>query len=67
MTTRIAAPDAKAMNELFAAELKTAGVKTAAGEDIEAFSDHKKYVDVLESVLSDDKKDAWAPNDVKLD
>ena len=67
MTTKIAASDAQAMNQLFAQELNKAGVKTAAEDKIQAFDDHKEYVGVLETVLSDDKKDAWDPNDPKLD
>lgn len=66
MTTKIAAPDANAMNRLYAQELTASGVKTAAG-DLQAFDDHEKYVDVLESILSDDKKEAWGPNDPELD
>ena len=65
--TKIAAADASAMNKLFAQELTRTGSKIAAGEDIQAFDDHKEYVGTLESVLGDDKKDGWDPNDVKLD
>lgn len=67
MTTKIAAADASAMDRLFAQELTASGTKVAAGEKLQAFDDHKEYVDVLESVLSDDKKDGWEPNDPKLD
>lgn len=67
MTTKIAAPDAQAMNKLYAQELAKTGAKVAAGEDIQAFDDHQEYVSTLETVLSEDKKDGWEPNDPKLD
>ena len=67
MTTKIAAADAEAMDKLYAQELGKTGAKIAADEKLQAFDDHKEYVDVLETVLSDDKKDAWEPNDPKLD
>lgn len=67
MPTKIAAQDASAMNRLFAQELTAAGVKTAAEDNLQAFDDHKEYVGVLESILSDDKKDGWEPNNPKLD
>jgi hypothetical protein len=65
--TKIAAADAAAMNRLLGQELSASGVKIAADEKIEAFKDHAEYVSVLETVLSDDKKDGWEPNDPKLD
>jgi hypothetical protein len=67
MTTKIAALDAQAMNQLYASELAKDGVKTAAGENLQAFDDHKSYVATLESILSNDKKDGWKPNDPTLD
>ena len=67
MTTKIAAPDANAMNRLIAQDLAASGVKIAAGEKIQGFVDHAEYVATLESVLSDDKTAAWEPNDPKLD
>ena len=66
MPTKIAGPDAQAMNQLYVQELAKTGTKVA-GDDIQAFDDHAEYVGVLESVLSDDKKDGWQPNDPKLD
>ena len=63
---KIAAIDNNAMNKLYAQEAHTAGVKLAGGE-VQAFEDHAKYVETLESVLKDDKKDSWAPNDMLLD
>jgi hypothetical protein len=67
MTTKIAANDNEAMNNLFAEELSKTGSKVAAGEKLQCFDDHKDYVDTLETVLSDDKNDAWKPNDPILD
>lgn len=67
MTTKIAAPDATAMNTLFSQELAKAGVKTAADEKIDAFADHSEYVGTLEKVLGDDNSEGWNPNDPKLD
>ena len=67
MTTKIAAVDAEAMNNLFAEELTKTGSKVSAGEKLQCFDDHKDYVSTLESVLSDDKNDAWEPNDMILD
>ena len=66
MNTKIAAADAKAMNTLLASELNKNGVKTAS-ENIEAFEDHADYISTLESVLAEDVKGAWEPNDPKLD
>lgn len=67
MTTKIAAPDAQAMDKLFAQELAKNGVKTAAGDNIQAFDDHAEYVSTLETVLSDDKSDDSKFFDPKLD
>ena len=63
---KIASTDNQAMNKLFAIEATKAGVKTAAG-DTQGFDDHKDYLSTLESILSDDKKTAWEPNDLLLD
>jgi hypothetical protein len=63
---KIAATDNTAMNKLFALEATKAGSKVAAG-DVQAFEDHKDYVSTLESILSDDKKTSWSPNDLLLD
>jgi len=64
---KIAANDNIAMNKLYASEAEKAGVKTAAVEDVQAFEDHAEYVETLESILKDDKKDSWKPNDLLLD
>jgi hypothetical protein len=63
---KIAAADRDAMNQLYVEELNKTGAKVA-GEDVQAFEDHKEFLDTLESVLKDDKKEGWAPNDPKLD
>lgn len=75
-TKKIAAADAKAMNSLFASEV--ARMAKAAGEvdtktegptpsDAQAFKDHSEMIKVLESVMSDDKKTDFSPNDEILD
>lgn len=61
---KIAAADNAAMNQLFAEEMKTAGIKVA-GEDLQAFADHKSYTETLESALK--TTNSWAPNDPVLD
>lgn len=33
----------------------------------QAFKDHKEYVDVVTSVLNDDKSESFSPNDQVLD
>ena len=67
MTTKIAAADANAMDRLFNAELVKSGVKTAADKNDSSFKDHADYISTLEAILSDDKKEAWKPNDPMLD
>ena len=63
---KIASTDNNAMNKLFAIEASKAGKKVAAA-DVQAFEDHKEYISTLESILKDDKKTAWEPNDMMLD
>jgi hypothetical protein len=74
---KIASVDAGSMNELYASEVKRMTAKVA-GEvdtktegptpaDAQAFKDHSEYIDLLENVLKDDKKQDWNPNDEVLD
>lgn len=71
--TAIAPTDRQAMNSLFQGVVnhsaKQAGVvdKDLPMNTEEAFKDHESYVKTLESVLSDDKGQAWDPNNVILD
>jgi hypothetical protein len=82
MAKQIAAADREAMNSLYASEIDrlstVAGVKSAATKtDIsddngkeqgpQAFKDHEEYVDVVTSVLNDDKSESFNPNDQDLD
>jgi hypothetical protein len=68
MENKISKVDASAMNSLYSGELEsTFKDKTAAEGDPQAFKDHKEYMDTLEEVLKEDKKEAWDPNDVHLD
>jgi len=63
----IASADNTAMNNLFKSELTRAGAKIAAGEPVQAFKDHEEYEKVVQSVLSEDKRESWPPNDMILD
>jgi hypothetical protein len=65
--SKIAAKDNAAMNALFQAELVRTGSKTAATEDTTAFKDHEEYEKVVQSVLNEDGKESWDPNDLILD
>jgi len=65
--SKIAVRDNTAMNTLYRSELSRTGSKVAANEDITAFADHKEYLDTVESVLADDGKESWNPNDEILD
>ena len=73
MAQKIAAVDAEAMNSLFVGEMnKRAGNYDTKQEgptpaNSQAFTDHKEYLDTLESVLSEDKKDGSSANDTLLD
>ena len=83
MGKQIAAEDRQAMDSLFASEnsrlASAAGLKVTAASksDIaddngkeqgpQAFKDHKEYVDVVSSVLADDKSDSFDPNDKNQD
>jgi hypothetical protein len=65
---KIAQADAQAMNHLYRTELVRTGSKTAAEDkSIQAFKDHEEYNQTIESLLSEDKKESWDPNDVLLD
>lgn len=62
------AEQTKVENEVLKGDAKD--MKLAAkneGWTDEAFSDHKDYLETLESILSDDKKETWNPNDPNLD
>ena len=78
MAKKIAKIDNDAMNSLYAGEFgKLAGQsKTAttdwqddkgAPKDPQAFADHSEYLATLKSVLAEDGKDDFDPNDEKLD
>jgi hypothetical protein len=73
MAKKIAKVDAEAMNSLYASEVSRMGVKTAASDDNgaphdpQAFEDHADYLATLESVMKEDKKDDFQPNDQVLD
>lgn len=71
MAKKIAKIDADAMNSLYASELAKAGVKNAgvssddkgAPHDPQAFEDHAEYLELLKSVMAEDKKEDFNPND----
>ena len=73
MANKLAKVDAEAMNSLYASELTKAGIKTAADDekgaphDPQAFEDHSEYLETLKSVMSEDKKTDFTPNDPTLD
>jgi predicted transcriptional regulator len=67
MSRKIAAAENSAMNRLYTSEAIRTGTKVAAGEEIQAFEDHKEYVETLESVLKEDGKESFNPNDEILD
>jgi hypothetical protein len=82
MGKQIAKDDRQAMDGLFASEYgklaASAGLKSAASKsDIaddngkeqgpQAFKDHEEYVDVVTSVLNDDKSESFDPNDKTQD
>jgi hypothetical protein len=83
MGKNIAREDRDTMNGLFTNEYgklaTAAGLKVTAASksDIsddngkeqgpQAFKDHEEYVDVVTSVLSDDKGEAFSPNDTEKD
>jgi hypothetical protein len=74
MANKIAKVDAEAMNSLYASELTRMGAtKTAADDekgaphDPQAFEDHSEYLETLKSVMSEDKKTDFSPNDPVLD
>jgi hypothetical protein len=71
MSKQIAKADKQAMLTLYASELSRQGLKTA-GEPVEApqaLTDHAKHIELLESVLSDDKnlKGSQNQNDPDFD
>ena len=69
MAKKIAQVDATAMNSLYASELTKAGVKFAAADDKgaphdpQAFEDHAEYLATLKSVMAEDNKTDFSPND----
>lgn len=66
--SKLAKVDAAAMNHLFKHEASRLNVKiAAAGEDPQAFEDHKEYLDTVDAVLKEDKGQSWNPNDPVLD
>ena len=72
--TQISAGDRQALDSLFkgtvTASLKQAGIvvdKDLPFNTETAFADHADYVKTVESVLSDDKSNAFEPNDPTLD
>jgi hypothetical protein len=72
MANKLAKVDAEAMNSLYASELTKAGIKTAADDKgiinaPQAFEDHQSYLETLKSVMSEDKKTDFNPNDPTLD
>lgn len=61
----IAKTDRESMNALFASEVSrmTGGKVAVAGDTkIDAFKDHKEYMDVLAAVMADDKQAGPDPN-----
>jgi len=66
-TKKIASGDNSAMNKLYRAEITRGGLKVAAGEPVQAFKDHADYEATVQSVLSEDKRESWPPNDMILD
>jgi hypothetical protein len=82
MGKQIAKDDRQAMDGLFASEysklataagLKTATSKSDLADDNgkeqgpQAFKDHEEYIDVVTSVLADDKNQSFDPNGVDVD
>lgn len=75
MAQKIAKVDAAAMNSLYASELEKAGIKIAAdnegpgGKDIQAFEDHKDYLDTVKNAMTADNsvEGSTDPNDKVLD
>lgn len=68
--TKIAQADATALDSLFTSEFNRLTGKVAAAKDgqtEQAFKDHEEYLKTLEGILSDDEKQAFDPNDEKLD
>lgn len=72
--SKIAKVDSEAMNGLYASELNRMGVKTAADDKDKgiinapaAFEDHAEYLEILKSVMSEDKKTDFNENDPTLD
>ncbi len=70
MKKLIASADRQAMTGLLQANL----AKRTAAEDKDAdfitsqvIDDHKEYSNTLQSILAEDKKEAWDPNDQILD
>lgn len=74
MAQKIARVDAEIMNSLYAAELEKGGIKTAAdnegpgGKDIQAFADHKDYLETVKSAMTADESiEGSNPNSPTVD
>lgn len=73
MSKKIASIDKTAMDTLYAEDFKRVAAasdvkdQNGAPEDPQAFEDHEEYLTTLQSVLSEDKRNDWEPNDVSLD
>jgi len=70
--TQIAAADKEAMSKLFtqavAQGCKTAGIAEKSPENTPTvFADHQDYIDTVEAILSDDKKDGFKNSDLVND
>ena len=59
---QIAKQDRESMNTLYASEVSRLGGPKVAAEKIDAFKDHEEYMEVLSSVLADDKTNGPDPN-----
>ncbi len=70
MAKKIAQVDAQAMNSLYASEIAKAGIKLAAddkGNAPQAFADHADYLELLKSVMAEDKRSDGDANDPLVD
>lgn len=74
MAKKIAQVDAQAMDSLYASELTRMGSKVAAADDEkgaphdpQAFKDHAEYIETMKSVLAEDAKTDFEPNDTIKD
>jgi len=68
MAKKIAKVDADAMNSLYASELNKKGIKNASDDKgiihaPQAFEDHEEYLATMKSVMAEDSKTDFNPND----